>query len=337
MRREEPAVTGPPAVPPYVYACVDRSRLVQPFCRHVVRPFADRVPAAVPANLLTLGSSACMGLMLLLALVAPGPGWAPLFLALMAAYVVYDHADGMHARRTGTSGPLGEFLDHFLDVFHAGIAVIALAVVAGAGDSSWLVPATAGVLAGSAATMVEQRERGVMHLGVLGPLEGMLLMLAFLASCSFAAGAGWWREAAGGFSRIELALIAGGAGGLGTAMACLRRMRRLPRELAAYLLATGVLAWALERAGADRSLAAVVVMCHAADYVGRVIVSHLAGRPRPWPDFLAPAFAACVVAFAWPESAGIMGAAVVLLVRHALLARQAALAFGAAWRWRNRP
>lgn len=337
MKRETSLAPGPPVAPPYVYACDDRSRLVQPFCRHVVRPFADRVPAVVPANLLTLGSSACMGLMLLLALVAPGPGWAPLFLLLMAAYVVYDHADGMHARRTGTSGPLGEFLDHFLDVFHAGIAVIALAAVAGAEDSPWLVPATAAVLTGSAATMVEQRERGVMHLGILGPLEGMLLMLAFLASCSFAAGVGWWRETTGGFTRIELTLIAGGLGGLGTAVACLSRMQRLPRELAAYLLATGILAWALERAGADRSLAAVVVMCHAADYVGRVIVSHLAGRPRPWPDFLAPAFAAFTVAFTWPGSAGIAGAALVLFVRHALLARQAALAFGAAWRWRNRP
>ena len=53
-----------PDAPAYTYTCVDRSPLVAPFCRHVVRWFVQWMPPAVPANQLTLASSACMWVML---------------------------------------------------------------------------------------------------------------------------------------------------------------------------------------------------------------------------------------------------------------------------------
>ncbi|MET0261759.1 MAG: hypothetical protein ABW223_02590, partial [Rariglobus sp.] len=81
-----------PEPPAYSYTCEDRSVLVRPFCRYFVRWFVIWMPRAVPANMLTLGSSACMWVMLAVTAFSTEPvalaGWC---VALMAGYVIYDH------------------------------------------------------------------------------------------------------------------------------------------------------------------------------------------------------------------------------------------------------
>ncbi len=325
-----------PEVPAYTYVCVDRSPLVGPFCRHVVRWFVWWMPPAVPANLLTLGSSACMWVMLGLATTAANAtALAPWCLALMAGYVIYDHADGLHSRRTGTSSPLGEFLDHFTDVFHGSIAVVVMFLVAGRGDSALLVPVLWVVALAGAATMVEERERKELYFGFIGPLEGMLLTIAYFASWCRHDAAWWHAPLAGGCSVFEAVMIAAAAGSLWTAVSCVRRIGRVPAGLAWFALAGAGLAGPGLCRGSFWWETAPLLTLHAADYTGRVIASHLRGKPRPQPDWVAPALmaGAAIAGLPFRWAGGV--AAVYLLARNVSLVAGFLTVFGGCWRWRN--
>lgn len=327
-----------PETPAYTYRCVDRSVLVGPFCRYVVRWFVQWMPRAVPANLLTLGSSASMWVMLALAAIASDPaGLAPWCLALMAAYVIYDHADGMHSRRTGTSSPLGEFLDHYADAFHGPITVVVMFLVAGRADSPLLVVLVWAVALAGAAIMVEERERKELHFGVLGPLEGMLLGLAFFASWSHPAAAAWWHAPLSGDFTVFAAVMAGGAlGSLVTVVGCVRRIGRMPAGLPVFALA-GAVFCALGLWGGTAWWGPVLLlMLHGADYSGRAIASHLRGTPPARADVVAPVLVAVALVARVPGVWPVAAAAIWLVVRNAGLAAGFFAVFGGYWRWRNR-
>ncbi len=328
-----------PDVPPYKYSCVDRSLLVGPFCRYFVRWFVQWVPPAVPANMLTLGSSGCMWVMLWLATTAAdATALAPWCLALMAGYVIYDHADGMHSRRTGTSSPLGEFLDHFTDVFHGAIAVVVMFLVAGRGDSPWLGPVLWTVTLAGAATMMEERERKQLYFGFIGPLEGMLLTIAYFASWCSGAAAGWWQTPfAGGFTIFEAVMIAGAAGSLLTAAACVRRIGRLPVGLAGFGFAGAIVCGLGLWRGVAWWEIALPLTLHGADYTGRVIASHLRGTASPRPDGVAPVVLVVAAITGLPSAWAAVAVAIYLLGRNVALVVGFLKVFGGYWRWRNQP
>lgn len=326
-------------VPPYSYTCVDRSLLVRPFCRYFVHWFVVWMPPAVPANLLTLGSSACMWVMLAAALFADNAAvLAPLFLVLMAGYVIYDHADGMHSRRTGTSSPLGEYLDHFTDVFHGAIAVVVMFLVAGRADSAACLVLLWAVLLAGAATMAEERERKELYFGLTGPLEAMLLTLVFFASWCRPGAPEWWHAPlAGGRTVFECVMIAGAAGSLMTSAACVMRIKRLPAGLAAYALTGAALCVRGLYLHAPWWESALLMSLHGADYTGRVIAGHLRGTRRPWPDFAVPAAMVIVTLAGLPSAWCAWAAAAYLVFRIGRSTAGMLETFGHHWRWLNRP
>ncbi|MCC6414297.1 MAG: CDP-alcohol phosphatidyltransferase family protein [Opitutaceae bacterium] len=314
---------------------MDRSPLVGPFCRYVARWFAQWLPPAVPANLVTLFSSGCMWVMLWLA-ATQAPALAPWCLVLMTGYVIYDHVDGMHSRRTGTSGPLGEFLDHYTDAFHGAIAVAAMFLVAGREGSPWLGPVLWAVTLAGAATMVEERECQQLHFGFIGPLEGMLLTIAYFASWCFGSAADWWlAPRVGGLAVFELVMIAGAGGCLLTAASCARRIGRLPVGLVGFGLAGVALCGLGLWRGLDWWMIALPLTLHGADYTGRVIASHLRGAASPRADWVAPAFMVCAVPAGLPAGWAAVIAAIYLLGRNAALMRGFFKIFGGYWRWWN--
>lgn len=324
-------------VPVYRYVCTDRSPLVGPFCRYGVRWFVQWMPPAVPANLLTLGSSLCMWAMLALAVTTP-PATALAWwcLALMAGYVIYDHADGMHSRRTGTSSPLGEFLDHYTDAFHGSIAVVVMFLVAGR-EASWMLGLGVWLvgLAG-AATMVEEHERKVLYFGLVGPLEGMLLVIGYFASwCGTDAGRWWHAPLIGGVTGFETVVIACAAACLLAVLGCARRTGRMPAKLAAFALAGAVLwglSWWRERNWWEAGL---LLALHDSDFTGRVISSHLRGTPLPWPDWVAPVVMAVAIILPLPPIWLVGVTALYLLGRNVSLVSRFMKVFGGNWRWRN--
>lgn len=84
---------------------------------------ASLVPASVSANVVTVGAAVPLVLCWLASVVcvlATGSERVPRWLMLCAAaaeffFQTMDAVDGKHARRLGTSSPLGDFLDHVMD------------------------------------------------------------------------------------------------------------------------------------------------------------------------------------------------------------------------------
>ncbi len=323
-------------IPAYRYTCVDRSVLVRPFCQYFVRWFVIWMPPAVPANMLTLGSSACMWGMLFATAFSPEPAaLAAWCVALMAGYVIYDHADGMHSRRTGTSSPLGEYLDHYTDIFHGAISVAVMFLIAGRAESPLMIAVLWTVLLAGAATMAEERERGELFFGLIGPLEGMLLTFGFFASWCWSGAAAWWHAPlAGGFTVFECVMGAGVIGSVMTAVACVRRIGRLPAGLAWYAASGAALAAECFYADGPWLLTVGVMTLHGADFTGRVIAGHLRGTTRPHPDWIAPAVIAAGAIAGLPEM-GAGAAAGYLAVRAVVNTAKVFSVFGRHWRWLN--
>lgn len=176
---------------PPAYRVEDRSILLPAYRRFVVGPVLPFIPDWVNPNTIThLGHLLNFaGVALLLAL-RPERGWpfiASIF--LVWAYVFCDNADGAHARRTGQCSPLGEFLDHGLDLFNVAYIGYLTAMAIGAEPLAWVL---IGVLVPLAASAVywEQAETGVFRLGLLNQLEGSLALTgALLASAILGSGA----------------------------------------------------------------------------------------------------------------------------------------------------
>jgi phosphatidylglycerophosphate synthase len=288
-------------LPPYVYKCEDHSLLVDHYRRWIVPLWWWWVPRWMPANIITLGSSACMWAVFVLSLQANG--WGPntqvlVFLLLTQVYLGYDHVDGMQAKRTGTSSALGEYLDHSLDVYHGAIVVIASCALLPALPLWAVMIAVWSTLVAFSVTMVEEKERGELYFGLLGPVEAMAVSNSFFLSCLIPAVREWWMAPL--VLRMPPYVIVASLSMHGTALDCLRRIRRVPLSFAVYFAMSLLLAVLLAIHGGGRGFALAALLLHSGDYGGRVIGSHLLRRPEAWPDFVGPALAGvCLLSAPW--------------------------------------
>lgn len=326
------------APPPYVYRCEDRSVLLETYKRTVVPLWRWWVPRWLPANMITLGSSACMWVACGLSLNAAAFGPTTLvlaFLALTQCYLAYDHIDGMQAKATGTSSALGEYFDHSLDTYHGAILTLTTFALLGAPPFAVVLVLLSAGFAAFAATMVEQKERGELVFGWFGTLESMLLFSGFYVSCLIPAVRVWWTAPLyAGWPAYWILIVAGSLGCIGTAVECLRRIGRVPAALAAFVALNLILAVALGRSAAPQGWVIAAMLLHGGDYVGRVIGSHLLRRPNVWPDFAAPLLAV----------AGLFGPSWIFALLLAWLALRwtrgvyrVVWPLRGGWRWQNPP
>ena len=108
---------------PYQYRCIDESILL-PFLKKYVFTVLHRlIPYGVPANYLTLVSIIVIWSCFLYLIGVNTPDDADIIIVFFAItiYVIFDHFDGLQAKKTGTGSPLGEILDHYSDVFNGSI------------------------------------------------------------------------------------------------------------------------------------------------------------------------------------------------------------------------
>ncbi len=328
-----------PALPPYAYRCVDQSKLIGPFRRHWAAWFLKAMPLGVPANYVTLLASAFMWV-LLGCVIAGAPlaveMRALLFAALLHFYLVYDHLDGMQAKRTGTSSALGEYLDHSLDVYHGAIAVLAIFALVGFDQPAMVLVMLGCSHLAFAATMVEEKERGELFFGPVGTLEGVLLFILFCLSWTLAPVRTWWLAPLIGNWPAYYLLI--GAGSLGSLLAvadCLRRIGRVPMAFAGFAAGHALLIVGLIYAHVPLWSAVAVLMLHGGDYVGRVIGSHLLHTAHPPADFLAPAMALALIFFN-ERMDGLFSALLIYLgLRTVWGIARVLFPLRVAWRWTN--
>ncbi len=176
----------------YSYKSVNNS-VINAFYKRYWLPFVIKlVPERMSANLVSIvGDFGAWGAFLLLAGLVVGPmsvaGRQRPWLFGVAAlclffYHTMDNLDGMQARRTESSGPLGEFVDHWFDAFNAFLVPLGLGLAFPVIPP--LLVALTTLLCGLAGwlSLRTTRNTGVLVFGKFSSEEALLISYLFCLS-----------------------------------------------------------------------------------------------------------------------------------------------------------
>ncbi|KAI9364966.1 CDP-alcohol phosphatidyltransferase, partial [Zopfochytrium polystomum] len=172
----------------YKYHSIDQSIIAN----YILNPYwwsqvIKLFPLWVAPNLITLIGflSVVVHLVALLffspALETPCPDWVYLSCAIaFFFYQTMDAIDGKQARRTGTSGPLGELFDHGCDALNCGLLSILGLHTFCVPQSPFFIFSTFCTLSSFYLNTWEEYHTGTLFLSVLsGPIEGLFATIAF--------------------------------------------------------------------------------------------------------------------------------------------------------------
>jgi|GEM_PF-332665 len=276
---------------PYSYNCEDRSILLPIFKKYYVNLYFRLVPRILTANWITLLSSSMVFFILYVCYqpeVAQTAGFAAVIAFCMHGYLVGDHLDGMQAKHTGTSSPLGEFLDHYLDVYNG--AIIFLASVIFFGDiPSWIYYLFLWLnFLAFATTMVEEVETGKLSFGPFGTLEGVMIIIFFFLSWLIPDVRAFWQaDFYAGYPAYWIIVIMTGLGYAGTVADIIYRVGYSPRQLNAFALCSGLLGLILYQQDVDYFAGWWLLALYSGEYIARVMGSYLCHRKHEFPDVIA--------------------------------------------------
>lgn len=102
-------------------------------------------------------------------------------------YQTFDAVDGMQARKTGQSGPLGELFDHCVDALNTSLSALIFGSVTKMGYSWMFLIAQFGVLANFYISTWEEYHTHILFLSEFsGPVEGILMIVVlYLVTAHF--------------------------------------------------------------------------------------------------------------------------------------------------------
>jgi phosphatidylglycerophosphate synthase len=284
----------------YRYNCVDESVLLPILKKHVFIPLHRWIPYGVPANYLTLVSIVMMwGIFLYFTtLELPSPAEIGAAVLVITAYVIFDHFDGLQAKLTQTSSPLGEWLDHFSDVFNGAIVVyLGFKCLHLPLDGLFLVLTWLNFVA-FAATYVEQRVRRELYFGKIGSLEGVVLMIAVLALCVPESGRALWHLELG-WPIYQFLLASFALGCFGTVITCLQRMRALPREFLVFSIGGSLLVLLGIYLELSTSWLFCAITIFSSEFILRNMQQHLTSQESVTVDLVVFGLLAGLVGFHW--------------------------------------
>ncbi|CAB4252308.1 similar to Saccharomyces cerevisiae YHR123W EPT1 sn-1,2-diacylglycerol ethanolamine- and cholinephosphotranferase [Maudiozyma barnettii] len=174
----------------YRYQSEDHSILSNAFLKTFWRKVALIFPVWMAPNLVTLSGLTFIIINVLTVLYydpdlsQETPRWTYYSYALgMFLYQTFDACDGMHARRTGQSGPLGELFDHCIDSINTTLSLLLYISTTGIGYSYMFIFAQFSVLCNFYLSTWEEYHTHKLFLSEFcGPVEGimMLCVLYFL-------------------------------------------------------------------------------------------------------------------------------------------------------------
>ena len=250
------------------------------------------IPKGVTANFVTLSTFAVMWIVFGLAVQSDpvSVGWfAAITLVCVQVYVIGDHVDGLWAVATNTTSPLGEFLDHYCDVYSGAVMVLAGYIVM-AGVPRWVFYGMLWLyFLAFAATFVERRRRQVLHFARLGTLEGIIILSAFFASVVIPTTRHLWTlELLPGVPAIWSFILFAAAVLVGTVAFILHRLREIPKELAVFAGTGLVLAgWLSAQSSVPLWYGWILLTAYSAAYIGRVMESHVLNERHAYPNLVA--------------------------------------------------
>ncbi|MFQ5449951.1 MAG: CDP-alcohol phosphatidyltransferase family protein [Nitrospinaceae bacterium] len=294
LLKERPNITGKRENPvrEYRYNCVNKSLLEPLVKKYYVSLYFQWIPRKLTANWITLVSCAAMWGMLYLVFHPHKFSVAVLaivFAFLIHFYMVGDILDGMQAKVTGTCSPLGEFMDHYFDVYNGAIALAACFALIPIEPAVFYPLLWLSYLA-FAATMMEERERGQLYFGPIGSLEGIFFLLIFYLSCLFPAGQAFWRTPLwNGIPGYWILILLGGMGYLLTVLDIFKRLGYSPPQFTNFVFGSFLLSIALAENTLPRSAGWFILAFYCGDYIGKVMDSYFRHGKHPYPDFFSTA------------------------------------------------
>lgn len=213
-----PALSG---LKNYAYSSQDDSLV----SKYILKPFYTKlvqyIPTWVAPNLITLlglGFSVCSVVKTIVynsGFDAVMPKWVYFSFAFeLFMYQTLDALDGLQARRTKSSSPLGELFDHCVDAINTTLGVISFAAVLNMKPWHILLAEFACTLNFYLSTW-EQYHTGTLYLSIFsGPVEGVI-MIGLIEAVTGFFGPGIWRTPilfGLSFLDVYMPLFAGGLG-----------------------------------------------------------------------------------------------------------------------------
>ncbi|KAJ3190497.1 hypothetical protein HDU85_000796 [Gaertneriomyces sp. JEL0708] len=169
----------------YKYSSIDKSLL----SRYVLNPYWNWLVTLFPLwmapNLITLLGLTCVGINVGLVmwydwtLEGNAPGWVYISCGIgLFVYQSLDAIDGKQARRTKTSGPLGELFDHGCDALNTLLAGFLTLSALGLGSGWMSVVSLCSAMTNFYGSTWEEYYTGTLYLSVVsGPVEGVVMIV----------------------------------------------------------------------------------------------------------------------------------------------------------------
>jgi ethanolaminephosphotransferase len=172
------------------------SRALEPFWSWL----AQKTPLWLSPNAITLAGFVVVAIGFVpMTLLCPGfegvaPRWVYAFaIVALFAFMTFDALDGKQARRTGTSSPLGGWLDHACDVITMQLAMTTVACSLGLGTGGLTLFLVASVLSNNIVIHWETKHTGTLFLGNGTSIYEATVTLMVVHAVTLGAGQGLWR------------------------------------------------------------------------------------------------------------------------------------------------
>ncbi|WP_372368305.1 CDP-alcohol phosphatidyltransferase family protein [Candidatus Uabimicrobium sp. HlEnr_7] len=263
---------------------VDEKSLMQGFLTQFVwKPIVQCLPTKLKPNTITIFGFFCMLLSgVSVYLTFYGHNWAFLTATLLLfIYTASDNIDGMHARSTGQSSRLGEFLDHWLDSFSCIVVNMGMAIVLGL--HGWIL-ALYCISIGIAffCTIWEHHYTGVFHSGRLGTNEGLFMVMGVYLAAFIFQRPSWLQYDGTTTHFVTIAIIFAMIISFYTALRCILRVRKNLWECILLLFAMFTIAAANYLLYIPDVLAAVLILAYNTMFCGKLFVEHLVQKTSPY-------------------------------------------------------
>ncbi len=281
-------------IPEYKYRVKDYSILTPLFRDKLVRPFMRFVPWSLPANIITVVSNSFMFIALGLAFNHAPDNKLDFVLIpfLIFLYLFGDHIDGMQAKRTQTSSALGEFFDHYLDIFGTGILLEIVFLIYGITNPYLFAFVLFTAYAAHAAVFYEQFSTTWLVFEKIGSFETVfLIIILILAGLIDPVFRFFTNELVSGYTILELILIASSVGTLGTLLKCIKRADISGYRFYLFCLLLAVVSVATSTMFSVAGMFFIVTL-YSGLYIGNLQRGHLVDTKERFPDYVVPALLA---------------------------------------------
>jgi len=285
---------------PYCYNCVDNSILLPVLKKNVFSVLHRWIPYGIPANFLTLVSIIIMWAVFFHFTIIEEINNTDVLLAVVSLllYVLFDHFDGLQAKATKTSSPLGELLDHFSDVFN-GALVVYLCFRVVQIELAWIFYTVLwfNYLA-FAVTYVEQSLRNELYFGKIGSLEGIVLVLAVMMSCIHPNGASYWHASLfSGLPNYMVLLLGFLVGSVYTLAGSLRRIGYVPKHFIHFIISGSLLYLMCLYYDFSWSVPFLVLTAYSGEFILKAMHTYFFEDSSRSPDSMLYVFLATVLLF----------------------------------------